>query len=123
MCHMGQNTRLAATRWQLVQWGTEAEQFELDRASHSATVVGDKIYLFGGRRGSRFFDDLLVFNTTTGVWSKPARPCPFGSRANHTGTLIGNCIWFVGGMDREDVLGDVFYCDLATHTWHKALLL
>jgi hypothetical protein len=33
--------------WQLVQFGCEADGLLLERAGHSATVVGNKVYVFG----------------------------------------------------------------------------
>jgi hypothetical protein len=36
-----------AQRWQLVELGSEAEGLLLKRAGHSATVVGNKVYVFG----------------------------------------------------------------------------
>lgn len=95
----------------------------LDRAGHSATAVGRHIYVFGGRRGSHFYGDLLLFDTHSRVWTSPAAPCPFSPRANHTATLVGSTIWFVGGCDADEVFGDVFCLDTATHAWSSAPML
>ncbi|WIA13363.1 hypothetical protein OEZ85_006944 [Tetradesmus obliquus] len=108
-----------ARRWQLVQFGCETDGLLLERAGHSATVVGSKVYVFGGRKGSKFYNDLLVFDTATSQWSLGPR-CPCKPRANHTATLIGSKIWIIGGMNDNDVYSDVFYLDLVSSSWKQA---
>ncbi|KAF6261075.1 hypothetical protein COO60DRAFT_821770 [Scenedesmus sp. NREL 46B-D3] len=64
-------------------------------AGHSATVVGSKVYVFGGRKGSKFFNDLLVYDSCSGQWASGPE-CPVRPRANHTATLVGSKLWIIG---------------------------
>ncbi|KAG2435934.1 hypothetical protein HXX76_007129 [Chlamydomonas incerta] len=114
-----------SARWRLVNVRTTEHQrnLRLERASHSATVVGSSILIVGGRRGSnQFFADLLKFDTASHTWTVvcPAIPNGFRARANHTATLVGGRqLWVVSGSDKENVLDDVHVLDVATMTWSK----
>jgi hypothetical protein len=52
-----------------------------------------------GRKGSTFYNDLLVYDNTTGQWTLGPK-CPCLPRANHTATLVGSKIWIIGGGAR-----------------------
>ncbi|KAG2433071.1 hypothetical protein HYH02_012775 [Chlamydomonas schloesseri] len=114
-----------SARWRLVNVRTTEHQrnLRLERASHTATVVGSSVLIVGGRRGSnQFFADLLKFDTTSHTWTVvcPAIPNGFRARANHTATLVGGRqLWVVSGSDKENVLDDVHVLDVASMTWSK----
>ncbi|EFA84453.1 hypothetical protein PPL_02486 [Heterostelium album PN500] len=62
--------------------------------SHTATVVGNRIFVFGGSDREENFADLLIFETDTLFWSKPDTYGPKGSipvpQRAHSATLVGS---------------------------------
>ena len=68
--------------------------------AHTMTVVGTKLFLFGGHSGNKHLKDLHIFDTETQTWSEPTtfgNP-PKGLRG-HTASLIGSKIYLFGGYD------------------------
>ncbi|KIO20169.1 hypothetical protein M407DRAFT_81867 [Tulasnella calospora MUT 4182] len=95
----------------------------------STTVVGNKMYLFGGRLVSlrRMVSDLYVFDLETFVWEKlepnPDDDVP-GARYFHSADSYNDLLVIFGGMgyvapDSEElcVLNDVRMFDLRTRKW------
>ena len=41
------------------------------RNAHTMTVLGTKLYLFGGHSGNKHLKDLHVFDTETLTWTEP----------------------------------------------------
>lgn len=70
------------------------------RNAHTMTVVGTKLYLFGGHSGNKHLKDLHIFDTETQTWSEPQifGNSPKGLRG-HTASLIGTKIYLFGGYD------------------------
>ena len=83
------------------------------RAGHTAcTVFGAELLVFGGGYLNKVFNDLHLFNSDTGVWSRPSDtgtvPIP---RAGHTSNVIGSRIYTFAGGDAEDVFNDLHLLD------------
>ena len=83
------------------------------RAGHTAcTVFGAELLVFGGGYLNKVFNDLHLFNSDSGVWSRPSDtgtvPIP---RAGHTSTVIGSRIYTFAGGDAEDVFNDLHLLD------------
>ena len=53
------NTQTLLTWWQPIVHGAKPAP----RAAHSATVVGNKVFVFGGNDGTTLFNDLHVLDT------------------------------------------------------------
>eukprot|EP00002_Diphylleia_rotans_P008398 TRINITY_DN181_c0_g2_i10.p2 TRINITY_DN181_c0_g2~~TRINITY_DN181_c0_g2_i10.p2 ORF type:complete len:366 (+),score=79.01 TRINITY_DN181_c0_g2_i10:61-1158(+) len=95
------------------------------RCNHSATIVDNKMVVFGGRdlHVGTYFGGLHVLDLDTMEWSEPPMkgdaPSP---RALHTATLSadGKAIFIIGGSNELKQLDDVYvlYCD----TWTFELL-
>ena len=70
------------------------------RNAHTMTVLGKKLYLFGGHSGNKHLKDLHVFDTETLSWTEPSicGSPPKGLRG-HTANLIGTKIYLFGGYD------------------------
>ena len=72
------------------------------RRGHSATLIGDKVFLFGGEEGTYDFkNDLQVFDTTTWTikewhYSIGKKPSP---RYSHGATSIDENIFIFGGFE------------------------
>jgi N-acetylneuraminic acid mutarotase len=90
------------------------------RQGFRVTTIGSKIYLFGGRDGISYMQDLHVFDTEANAWSEIISftgSAPPG-RLNHTATVIGEKIYIfagigVGGTD----LQDLHVYDTETNSW------
>jgi N-acetylneuraminic acid mutarotase len=41
------------------------------RNAHTMTVLGTKLYLFGGHSGNKHLKDLHIFDTETLTWTEP----------------------------------------------------
>lgn len=75
----------------------------LARESHTATLVGRKIYFMYGCSATAFMDDIVVLDMDSLEWSRPSvtslkRP---SMRFGHTATLVNDHeIWLYGGINR-----------------------
>lgn len=92
-----------------------------NRDSHTATIVGHKMIVFGGTNGSKKVNDLHVLDLQTKEWTKPnctgTPPCP---RESHTATVVGddNLVIFGGSGEGEaNYLNDVHVLDVKNMTW------
>ena len=88
------------------------------RAGHTATLVGKKIYVFGGRNGNVFHNDVWVFNMETERWQLLQMHAAVSPRAYHTATLVGDEeLWIIGGSDKVTMFGDVHMLNTRTLEW------
>lgn len=108
--------------WELVAWDAACQGLDLDRAGHTTTAVGTRLYIFGGRKGSTFHNDVLCYDAKSQKFVTPMPKCPFNARAHHSATLIEHRIWFVGGSDKRNVYNNVFVLDLSTHSWQEMVV-
>lgn len=82
------------------------------RDSHSATVCGDAMYLFGGSTGSAR-NDLYSFNLESKTWCElreGSAPCP---RFCHTCDIYEQSLYVFGGYDGQQRLNDFWQFKLA----------
>ncbi|EGG14174.1 hypothetical protein DFA_11943 [Cavenderia fasciculata] len=92
--------------------------------SHTATVVGHKIFVFGGSDANDKFNDLLVFDTKTMFWSKPTTngaECIPGPHRAHSATLVDYRLFVFGGGDGPNYFKDLYILDTKTLTWSKPI--
>ena len=92
------------------------------RFGHAQAVLGDCIYIFGGRMGvaidEKLLNDLFMFNTVTGVWSQVNQAGPLPSpRSFHKMVSAGGKLYVFGGCPAEGRLADLHAYDPATETW------
>ena len=86
------------------------------RASHSATLVGTNIYIFGGYGGAgysrRDLDDLYVLDTINWVWSKvfPKGTGP-ERRSSHQACGVGSRVYIMGGCSSSGQYQDIYTLD------------
>ena len=108
----------------------DAEDIPSPRAHHTATLVGNQLFLFGGYAGhGKSCDDLHVLDFGTALeekatdvvhptWSKPVLkgkgPSP---RFDHSTTWFPNKLAILGGRDNMTMHGDVHHLCLDTMTW------
>lgn len=83
-----------------------------------SVVHAEKLVLFGGFDGSRWLNDMYVFDFTTKCWSEiqatgllpSVRSCPAWAKDE-------THVYIQGGYDGVNRKSDFFACDLATYTW------
>lgn len=90
------------------------------RAAHSANIIGNKLYIFGGWNGFSAFNDVFAMDLETYTWSEilssGTLPIP---RNNHRTATYGNKIYVHGGHDGNKWLDDLFIFDTAESNWIK----
>ena len=107
-----------------------AEDVPPPRAHHGATLVDDRLFVFGGYGGhGKAYDDMYILDFGTALdgevdeivpptWSKPALtgtgPSP---RFDHGMTCFPGRLKILGGRDNIMMHSDVHHLDLETMTW------
>jgi hypothetical protein len=97
------------------------------RYGHTATVVNNKIYIFGGydEKHNRL-NEVYVFDPETMAWKKvTTNGTPPSERYFHSACALGSEIYIFGG-DTQDladksikIMNDLHVLDTATLKWHK----
>jgi len=80
------------------------------RWGHSANVIGENMYVFGGTNAAgQVLNDLWAYNFPYGVWQKlsPSGPTP-PARYAHTGVTIGDGVFIYGGSNFGSNLRDFY---------------
>jgi hypothetical protein len=90
------------------------------RGAHTASVVGSKMYIFGGlnsggRNGAadgdlEYLNSICVFDLETHTWSIPKNIKGMlpAKRAGHSSAVVGNTIYIFGGRSGSVVLPDFY---------------
>ncbi|MEM4385856.1 MAG: kelch repeat-containing protein [Candidatus Anstonellales archaeon] len=88
------------------------------RMAHSAVVVGDNMYIFGGYNGSNFSNELWKYNFTSSVWTKlnPTGNLP-PPRSEHISFVKDGDIYIGFGMKDHTFYTDLWKYDINTNTW------
>eukprot|EP01031_Cornospumella_fuschlensis_P027787 gene27787-33561_t len=87
------------------------------RAGHSATLVGQNIYIFGGYGGlgysRRDLDDLHALNIYSWTWSKvtPKGTAP-EKRSGHQAVAVESKIYIFGGSNNTMQFQDIYVLDV-----------
>lgn len=92
------------------------------RGSHSATVIGNKAYVFGGEGLKRkLIDELWTLDLSTMEWDKPLTTGPIPSaRSAHTACSFRNrYIVIFGGGSVATCFDDLAVLDTQTMEWSK----
>ncbi|XP_061351969.1 uncharacterized protein LOC133296940 [Gastrolobium bilobum] len=84
------------------------------RDSHSCTLVGENLFVFGGTDGTKVLNDLHVLDTSSHTWISPTvrgeEPEP---REGHSAALVGKRLFVFGGCGKSaDNIHEVYYNDL-----------
>jgi len=94
------------------------------RGSHSATVVGTQVYIFGGYGGSGFarrdFNDVSVLDLDTWEWR--TLDCTGEvpeARSGHQGVAVLDKIYILGGWNSMEQFNNLYVLDTATSVWSK----
>jgi len=95
------------------------------RIAHAQAVIGDNIYIFGGREGVEMgegpLNDLHCYNTVSNTWSGVIQPTNVAStppsRSFHKMSTIGQKLYIFGGCAAEGRLSDLHVFDTVELTW------
>lgn len=64
------------------------------RSYHSASLVGDKLLIFGGKNKKTMYSDVVMLDVSEHRWSPlnltGKDGAVLGGRAYHTGTVVGD---------------------------------
>ena len=90
------------------------------RTNHSVISWQDKLYLFGGTDGTRWFNDVWTYDPAANVWTEldcigyiPA------AREGHAAALINDTMYIFGGRVQDGTdLGDLVAFKISTRRWY-----
>jgi len=90
------------------------------RRAHTATLVGTKIFIFGGGDGAFALNETYVFDTEKLHWTQVNTsgftPSPSGY---HSSSLVGDKIVCFGGSDTQCCYSEMTVLDTVSNTWSK----
>ena len=96
----------------------------IPRIAHAQAVIGDKIYIFGGRQGIQMdespLNDLHYFDVKKETWTQVKvqgeTPSP---RSFHQMVSVSSSLFVFGGCGNDGRLSDLHEFDTVTKTWKK----
>lgn len=91
------------------------------RIAHAQGVIGDCIWIFGGRDSITMneapMNDMHVFNTSTSNWTSIDADSRPPARSFHKMISIGATLYIFGGCGAEGRLADLYAFDTLTNTY------
>ncbi|KAJ3150914.1 hypothetical protein HDU89_002911 [Geranomyces variabilis] len=114
----------ATTAWHALAAAAADPHAPLGRSSHSANVVGDCLYVFGGENAPRVPIDacLHVLDLNAKVWTvvEPTAEAPT-PRVGHSTAVIGDKIYLFGGRSgaEQAPLDDFYSFDTVARKWTR----
>ncbi|SPQ19060.1 eb429a89-f91f-43bd-9caa-39ab242b97d5 [Thermothielavioides terrestris] len=90
------------------------------RTNHTMVTFNDKLYLFGGTNGFKWFNDVWCYDPMTNLWSQldciGYIPSP---REGHAAALVDDVMYIFGGRNEEGAdLGDLAAFRITSHRWY-----
>lgn len=113
--------QVAGNRWEmLIQNGGAGQLVPPARTNHTVVSWQDKLYLFGGTDGSRWFNDVWTYDPATNSWSEQDCigyiPAP---REGHAAALINDTMYIFGGRIQDGTdLGDLVAFKISARRWY-----
>ncbi|EKX47297.1 hypothetical protein GUITHDRAFT_69534, partial [Guillardia theta CCMP2712] len=89
------------------------------RNCHTATMVGDKMLVFGGFGGSKWFEELWVFDTPSIEWHKPELQSSAMEGTAHTANIVGSKMYIFGGNNGSYRMNDFYSLDTQVLTMRQ----
>ncbi|KAL6066617.1 Kelch motif, variant 2 [Balamuthia mandrillaris] len=88
--------------------------------SHTCTLVGSKLFFFGGSDLEDNFAGLEIFDTETLFWFKPeTRGEDLAPHKCHSATLVGDNLFIFGGGDGPTYFDTLYMLNTKTMTWSQ----
>ena len=94
------------------------------RGAHSANIIEDTMYIFGGYGGTgygrRDYNDMHKLDLATREWKKcAARGTPPAARSGHTACAVKSSIYVFGGWNAVTQFNDMFVYDTTESQWSQ----
>ncbi|KAF8030134.1 hypothetical protein BT93_E2537 [Corymbia citriodora subsp. variegata] len=91
------------------------------RMGHTASLVGDQLFVIGGRTDPlNILSDVWVFNTTTNEWKLlNCNGHVFLPRHRHSAAVLGSKIFVYGGVNNESIYSSCFVLDTSNLCWEE----
>ncbi|KAJ5094525.1 hypothetical protein N7456_010386 [Penicillium angulare] len=115
-----------SNKWEVLvpnshEGGPPEGQIPPARTNHSMVSYNDKLYLFGGTNGVRWFNDVWAYDPRAGSWTEMDCvgfiPTP---REGHASALVNDVMYVFGGRTDEGVdLGDLSAFRISTRRWYS----
>ena len=87
------------------------------RSLHSAAVIGDNMYVFGGYDGQTRLNDFFSFSFTEMTWSTIAAEQPPTPRDRHVSVAYKDTFYVFGGFDGRSRVSDLHGYNTITQKW------
>lgn len=115
-----------ANKWEVLipnshEGGPPEGQIPPARTNHTIVSYNDKLYLFGGTNGVKWFNDVWTFDPRANTWTEMDCvgfiPTP---REGHASALVNDVMYVFGGRTDEGVdLGDLSAFRISTRRWYS----
>lgn len=115
-----------SNKWELLvqnshEGGPPEGQIPPARTNHTIVSFNDKLYLFGGTNGVKWFSDVWSYDPRANAWTEidcvGFIPTP---REGHAAALVNDVMYVFGGRTDEGVdLGDLSAFRITTRRWYS----
>jgi N-acetylneuraminic acid mutarotase len=91
------------------------------RIQHGTVVLGNIVYVFGGREGSgnKIFGDLWAYNLLDKTWEVESY-IPSGGAYGHAMSAAGNNLYIYGGQNTSSLNAETWHYQIAEKAWFYA---
>jgi hypothetical protein len=118
------STFMSSSSWTIVSTETRASgegSPPCPRSLHSAAVIGDDMYIFGGYDGSSRLNDFYSFSFREMIWSpitsSSSSSSPPSPRDRHVSVAHNHTFYVFGGFDGRSRVNDLYGYNTLTHQW------
>ncbi|KAJ5156071.1 hypothetical protein N7492_008874 [Penicillium capsulatum] len=115
-----------SNKWELLvqnshEGGPPEGQIPPARTNHTIVNFNEKLYLFGGTNGVKWFNDVWCFDPRVGAWTEldcvGFIPTP---REGHAAALVNDVMYVFGGRTDEGMdLGDLSAFRISSRRWYS----
>ena len=93
----------------------------LPRESHASTIIGDKVWLYGGHNIAIVFDELYEVNASSLVWThvQSGKTKPQGCVSCSLNAITHDQLLLYDGGTYHRTLSDTWILDLPSKTWKQ----
>ncbi|XP_031253784.1 tRNA wybutosine-synthesizing protein 2/3/4 isoform X1 [Pistacia vera] len=101
-----------------------AESFPSPRLGHTSSLVGDRMFVIGGRdHPLNILSDVWVFNINNNAWTLvECAGCVFPPRHRHAAAVVGSKIYVFGGLNNGTIFSSLHVLDSDNLQWEELLV-